>query len=59
MHLDPYLPVIPTRSGWRGIEESRDGSVESWKSSLFKVAAIVTKELSEQVDWRFANIGKF
>ena len=59
MDLDPYLPVIPTRSGWRGIEESRDGSVESWKSSLFKVAAIVTKELSEQVDWRYANIGKF
>ena len=48
--LDTCLPVIPTRSGWREIEEGRNGSVESWKSSPFEVATQVINEFSEQRD---------
>ena len=28
--MDPNLPVIQTRNGWRGVEEQNDVSTESW-----------------------------
>ena len=50
MALNPHLPVIPTRSEWRGIEQGHNGSVDGLQSTLYNVAGNVTKEFSEQID---------
>ena len=43
--MDPSLPHIHTRGGWR--------------QSLQRVAANLTQEFSEQIRWRFENLTKF
>ena len=34
-------------------------SLESWRQSLQRVAANLTQEFSEQIQWRFENLTKF
>ena len=49
--LDPEIPTVRIREGWRGIEGGIDGSSESWKESLTSVAVTVTIKFSEQIAW--------
>ena len=57
--LDPNVPAIRNRRGWRGIEGGIDGSAESWKQILFETARKVASKFSEQISWRFQNLKRF
>ena len=59
MNLDPEIPAVRKRAGWRGIQGSIDGSTESWKRSLVEIAAQVTSRFTDQISWRFENLNKF
>ena len=53
------MPSIRRREGWRGIENSIDGSPDSWRRSLEAIGKEVTRKLLEQLLWRFVNLKKF
>ena len=57
--IDPDVPAIRNRRGWRGIEGGIDGSAESWKQILFETARKVASKFSEQISWRFQNLKRF
>ena len=57
--VDPEIPTVRNRGGWRGIENGNDGSPESWKLCLISLAATCAAKFSEQINWRFENLGKF
>ena len=59
MKIDPEMPSIRRREGWRGIENSIDGSPNSWKRSLEAIGKEVTTKFLEQLLWRFENLKKF
>eukprot|EP00112_Aurelia_sp_Birch-Aquarium-sp1_P016924 Seg3879.4 transcript_id=Seg3879.4/GoldUCD/mRNA.D3Y31 product="hypothetical protein" protein_id=Seg3879.4/GoldUCD/D3Y31 len=50
------FPVMPGRSGRRGIENGNDGSQESCKVSLREPALTITAKFSDQLSWRFENL---
>ena len=39
MKVDPEIPTVRNRGGWRGIESANDGSPGSWKLCLTGLAA--------------------
>ena len=57
--MDPTLPVVRSREGWRGVQEGLDGSATSWKLSLETVSKTVMQKFSEQLQWRFENVKNF
>ena len=59
LQLDPVLPSIGERSGWRGIEGAVDGSRNTWKNRLSSVSQLVVSKFSAELQWRFANLEKF
>ena len=59
IQVDPEIPAVRNRGGWRGIESANDGSLESWKICLTSLAETCAAKFSEQLGWRFANLQKF
>ena len=59
LQLDPVLPSIGERSGWRGIEGAVDGSRNTWKNRLSSVSQLVVSKFSAELQWRSANLEKY
>ena len=59
LQADPDFPVIRARGGWRGMEQEKDGSQESWKESLTNLGKDIIAKFSEQLSWRFENLSRF
>ncbi len=57
--MDPEIPAVRRRAGWRGVDEGIDGSENSWRNLLINVATRVSREFSDQLSWRFENLQKF
>eukprot|EP00794_Sanderia_malayensis_P001780 gene1781-1984_t len=58
MILDPEIPSVRQRNGWRGVESAIDSS-ESWKQKLIAISTEVTQKFTDQLLWRFSNLKKF
>ena len=56
--LDPEMPAVRQRNGWRGVEGAID-SPDSWKQKLLSISAEVAQKFLEQLLWRFENLKKF
>ena len=60
--MDPELPVVRARRGWRGMEQGANSSQsthETWKVAMQLIAGRITMGFSDQLTWRFENLDKF
>ncbi|XP_065054458.1 zinc finger MYM-type protein 1-like isoform X1 [Rhopilema esculentum] len=58
MLLDPEMPAVRQRNGWRGVEEAVD-STGSWKINLLAISSEIAQKFLEQLLWRFENLTRF
>lgn len=60
--VDPELPEVRARRGWRCMEQGTNGAQsthESWKNAMKLTAGRITTGFSDQLAWRFENLEKF
>ena len=57
MLLDPEMPAVRQRNGWRGVEGAIH-SPDSWERNVLAISAEVAQQFLEQLLWRFENLKK-
>ena len=58
MQLDPIIPTVRARVGWRNMEAAINGP-ENWKISLVELGKEIVTMFLSQLAWRFLNLEKF
>lgn len=64
--VDPELPQIREKRGWRGMghtttgaQSTHESTHERWKAAMLLTVGRVKIEFADQIAWRFENLDKF
>ena len=58
MQLDPIIPTIRARVGWRHRSHALNG-LENWKISLVELGKEIVTMFLSRLAWYFSNLAKF